>query len=440
MTIFSSIFLINVFFILVRGQLVEKDFKAIHTYVNAVFNNENPHWVPENFTLVSTTPLPVVKAVPRCGEGGSRGIKICVRYDECDPATKAVKDPQVYVQLTSVHEVDKGDLETECNNLMDTCCFLYPPNPTTIKPTTSNSSTTNSNTFQLTTPTPTTNKPTEISISYCGKRNYQGLNSSITVKNDEAQYGEFPWVIAIVKTQYNPILNESALDCSGSLIHPGVVLTASYCVQQYIDKPNQLKVLAGEWDSLSEQEIYPTQERGVTKIIIHENYDPNTGANNFALIFLDNIFAPAKNIQTICLPLHKQHIESRNCFITEWGQDRFNNRTLNSNILKKLELPIVPRDICQQQFRANQYGPDYLLPESMVCAGGYTSENCIGDPGTPLICPDPHNKNRYIQVGILIGGLTCGNGPRAYANIARARHWIDDKISMMGYDSITYAR
>lgn len=45
------------------------------------------------------------------------------------------------------------------------------------------------------------------------------------------------------------------------------------------------------------------------------------------------------------------------------------------NILKKIDLSIVPNDVCQQQLRSTRLGNFFRLHESFICAGGIRGED-----------------------------------------------------------------
>lgn len=49
--------------------------------------------------------------------------------------------------------------------------------------------------------------------------------------------------------------------------------------------------------------------------------------------------------------------------------------SLYQTVLKKVELSIVPNDLCQQQLRSTRLGNYFNLHESFICAGGANGED-----------------------------------------------------------------
>lgn len=64
----------------------------------------------------------------------------------------------------------------------------------------------------------------------CGRRQPDGIGFRITnQKNNESEYGEFPWMAAILKQEFLGDEPLSVFQCGGSLIHPLAVLTGTFC-------------------------------------------------------------------------------------------------------------------------------------------------------------------------------------------------------------------
>ncbi|KAF6199700.1 hypothetical protein GE061_005998 [Apolygus lucorum] len=265
--------------------------------------------------------------------------------------------------------------------------------------------------------------------SKCGTRNTDGVGFRITGNvHNEAQFGEFPWMVAILREEVVNGDKLSVFKCGGALIHEKVVLTAAHCVSA--SDPDSLKARAGEWDTQTAQELLPHQDRYVSQIIIHDKYHAGTLRNDVALLVMREPFKIAENVDIVCLPQENDLILEESCWASGWGKDTFGNNGSYQVILKSIELPMVPRDKCQNDFRGTRLGPRFILDESFVCAGGIPGrDTCKGDGGSPLICPVKGKKYQYQQVGIVAWGIGCGGStPAAYVNVAKFRRWIDDKM------------
>ncbi|XP_063912045.1 phenoloxidase-activating factor 2-like, partial [Zophobas morio] len=204
---------------------------------------------------------------------------------------------------------------------------------------------------------------------------------------------------------------------------------------------NDIKIRAGEWDTQTQNERIPHQERNIERKIVHNHFTKGNLYNDVALLILDRPLTKTRSIGTVCLPQDNQHFDSRECFATGWGKDRFGQEGQYAVILKKLQLPIVQNQPCQDALRKTRLGNSFILHRSFTCAGGEPGlDTCTGDGGSPLVCPDPSNPNRYLQVGIVAWGIGCGENqvPGVYTDVANFRNWIDLKLQETGIGIDSY--
>ncbi|XP_045781886.1 phenoloxidase-activating factor 2-like [Maniola jurtina] len=283
-------------------------------------------------------------------------------------------------------------------------------------------------------------KPEAIKEVSCGYSNpgasvfREKLGSS---KSGYADYGEFPWMVALLKTGAAGWVDENYLG-GGTIIHPSVVMTVAHKVDTL--KPEELKCRAGEWDTQTENEAYGHQERNVDKIIVHDEFFRIHVHNNIALLTLKKPFINEPHVGVACLSLALPP-PGTVCYSMGWGED-FTKSDKYANLLKKITLPLVSSDDCQTRYRNTRLGSRYTLHRSLTCAGGEAMvDTCIGDGGSSLVCPVGNPGDlRYAVVGMVAYGLECGaeNIPGVYVKVPELYDWVGAQMAREGFNRSSY--
>ena len=339
----------------------------------------------------------------------------CVPYYQCNNGT-IITDGGGLIDIRNGFGILSPE-DSKCPGFLDVCCkdpdFVPPPPPPVVK-----------------------------HVPKCGQRHQNGLGVRIQgFQEHESQFGEWPHMCAILSEE--PVVEEpghaggeaqtvNLYQCGGSLIAPGVILTAAHCAEKFRSQPGKLKVRCGEWDTQNQTEPRAHQDRTVQTLDIHPDFNDRNLANDWALLYTTEPFELQEHIDTVCLPDPEEQFDGQNCFATGWGKDQFGAAGEYQVVLKEIDLPVVARESCQDSLRRTRLGRRFQLDESFICAGGIAGKDtCKGDGGSPLVCQSKGDPFTYVQAGVVAWGIGCGEDatPGVYASVSKAVCWIDYSMS-----------
>lgn len=212
----------------------------------------------------------------------------------------------------------------------------------------------------------------------------------------DAGEGEYPFHVSL---RINGIH-----ECSGSIIHPKVILTAAHCV--YHAEPSNVVVVAGT----------NFLDRGgkrydVVNITLHDNFNTSTIRHDIALLKLASIIVFDKFTKPI--RLNTQYIdENVECLLSGFGLNGFPEGNA-TNELQHAVISTVSYNLCKEMLAPSPIFSTQLCTLSKKGLG-----TCKGDSGSPLI----HNEK---QVGIVSWGRSCALGyPDVFTRLSAYFNWI----------------
>ncbi|KAF6199782.1 hypothetical protein GE061_006080 [Apolygus lucorum] len=220
----------------------------------------------------------------------------------------------------------------ECQDITQRCCYSPPEKPqveTTKKPV--NSQTTSTPVTTTSEPEVTTSKPKRTPTRprrkpKCGVRRSDILDTRIMGAKNKTKSSEFPWMVAIFHNEVKDGGDQvKRYMCAGSLIHERVVMTVAHCANQL--KLDNIVVRAGAWNLNSNDEPYPHQDRVVSQIISHSEFNARYVTNDVALLVTTTPFKFAINVDIICLPKVGDVINENSCIAAGWGKNETGEET-----------------------------------------------------------------------------------------------------------------
>merc|ERR1711971_1367788 len=218
-----------------------------------VVKNEDGYVAPDDYqqtqgALTDKATSNVDNVFENCADyTESQGYE-CVPYYQCHNGT-IITDGGGLIDIRNGFGILSPE-DSKCPGFLDVCCldpdFIPPPPPPIVK-----------------------------HVPKCGQRHENGLGVRIQGFNEyESQFGEWPHMCAVLAEE--PVAQDpgyagepqtvNLYQCGGSLIAPGVILTAAHCAAKFQQEPTKLKIRCGEWDTQNQTEPRPHQDRYVQNL------------------------------------------------------------------------------------------------------------------------------------------------------------------------------
>uniref|UniRef100_A0A3B3YCH7 Coagulation factor IX n=1 Tax=Poecilia mexicana TaxID=48701 RepID=A0A3B3YCH7_9TELE len=229
--------------------------------------------------------------------------------------------------------------------------------------------------------------------------------------------GEIPWQVGLIAKP------SGRLFCGGSILSERWVITAAHCLRE---AAGSFSVRVGEHNT----EITEGREKDYE--VLEEQPHPRYNAtldiynHDIALLYLKETISFSATVRPICIgpmafieDLVKQPSPAT---VSGWGRTRFMGIT--SNILQKVEVPLVDQTECKKSSNER-------ITPVMFCAGFYdvAKDACQGDSG------GPHAKSyrdTWFLTGIVSWGEECAKEGKygVYTRVSVYYSWIKYAMSV----------
>jgi len=227
----------------------------------------------------------------------------------------------------------------------------------------------------------------------------------------------YSWPWQVVWCSHSGWFGSCSLECGGSVVDNGWVITAGHCVEGYTNSPGSFRVKVGVFNQGSSSEA-GEQVLEVKAIHLHPKYNPDPDPVwDIALIELKAPVAYTDHIQPVCLPLHDSNIvvEPNSAWVTGWGTTSEDGEI--SDTLKQVKVPFVNWTTCESEY------PNEINEQVHICAGRAGVDTCQGDSGGPLVV---QTNGTWFMYGLTSFGTGCAEyrHPGVYSRVTAYCDWI----------------
>ncbi|XP_047736429.1 trypsin [Hyalella azteca] len=252
--------------------------------------------------------------------------------------------------------------------------------------------------------------------------NCQGLKCGLVgrtnrvVGGSETTLTELPWIAAM--------FYKGKLYCGAALVSNEHLVTAAHCINR-VDK-RHVEIVFGS-HNISDVVEAGRQTRRVGDWWAHPGFQRRSFNNDIGVIRLSEPLVLGTDVRPVCLPESGGDYVGQHAIVAGWG--RVSEKGRNSEVLRKVRVPIMSNDEC----KTKKYRPSEIT-DNMVCAGYDQGkiDACQGDSGGPMMFETKNNagQRQVDLIGVVSWGQGCARPgyPGVYTRVENFSNFLRQQI------------